>query len=56
MASHMASLPKLSIAAKLYIIFALVAAGTAVLATSAVVNSQRHAALPPRREPHFGGR
>jgi methyl-accepting chemotaxis protein len=55
MASHMASLPKLSIAAKLYIIFALVAAGTAVLATSAVVNSQRHAALAAKAGAAFRG-
>jgi methyl-accepting chemotaxis protein len=41
----MPSLPKLSITAKLYVIFALVAAGAMGLAACAVVNSHRHAAL-----------
>src|ERR1700694_5115412 len=41
----MPSLPKLSITAKLYVIFALVAAGAVGLAACAVVNSHRHAAL-----------
>jgi methyl-accepting chemotaxis protein len=41
----MVSLPKLSIAAKLYTIFALLAAATMALAGVAVFNSLRHAAL-----------
>ena len=41
----MPSSPKLSITAKLYVIFALVAAGAAGLAVCAVVNSHRHATL-----------
>ena len=41
----MASLPKLSLAAKLYAIFALLAVATVTLATIAVVNSRHHAAL-----------
>ncbi|MBI2713283.1 MAG: HAMP domain-containing protein [Rhizobiales bacterium] len=39
------TLPKLSIAAKLYAIFALLATATVILALVAVVNARRHAAL-----------
>ena len=40
----MAHLPRLSIAAKLYAIFALIATVTVVLALVAVVSARRHAA------------
>ena len=41
----MANLPKLSIAAKLYVIFALLATVTLVLAAQATINARNHAAL-----------
>jgi methyl-accepting chemotaxis protein len=41
----MLSLPKLSIAAKLYVIFALLATVTLVLAAAAAINARNHAAL-----------
>ena len=41
----MVNLPKLSIAAKLYAIFALLATATVALALVAVVNARRHADL-----------
>jgi methyl-accepting chemotaxis protein len=41
----MANLPKLSIAAKLYVIFALLAAVTLVLAAQATINARNHAAM-----------
>jgi methyl-accepting chemotaxis protein len=46
----MASLPKLSIAAKLYAIFALLAAATVALAAVAVINSRAHATLTSELE------
>jgi methyl-accepting chemotaxis protein len=46
----MASLPKLSIAAKLYAIFALLAAATVALAAVAVVSSREHAELTAELE------
>ena len=46
----MLSLPKLSIAAKLYAIFALLAAATVALAAVAVVNSRQHAVLTAELE------
>ena len=44
----MVNLPRLSIAAKLYAIFALLATATVVLAVVAVVSARRHAALTDR--------
>ena len=41
----MARVPRLSIAAKLYAIFTLLATATVVLALVAVVTARRHAAL-----------
>ena len=46
----MAGLPKLSIAAKLYAIFTLLAAATVALAAVAVVTSRQHAALTAELE------
>src|SRR5437879_1114511 len=51
----MISLPKLSISAKLYTIFALLAATTIGLAGIAVVNSWRHAALTAEVQAAFQG-
>jgi len=51
----MSIVPKLSIAAKLYAIFALVAVATAGLAAWAVINSHRHAALTAELEAAFSG-
>ena len=49
------NLPKLSIAAKLYAIFALLATVTLVLALVAVVSARRHAALTDEFESVFHG-
>ena len=46
----MASLPKLSIAAKLYAIFALLAAAAVALAVVAIVNSREQATLTSELE------
>src|ERR1051326_2094074 len=51
----MSSLPELSITAKLYVIFALVAAGVVGLAACAVVNSHRHATLAAKVGTAFQG-
>src|ERR1700737_1235258 len=51
----MPSLPKLSITAKLYVIFALVAAGAVSLAVCAVVDSHRHATLAAKVDDAFLG-
>jgi methyl-accepting chemotaxis protein len=51
----MASVPKLSIAAKLYAIFALLATATVALAVVAVVNARRHSALTEDYEAAFKG-
>src|ERR1051326_3367246 len=51
----MPSLPKLSITAKLYVIFALVAAGVVGLAACAAVNSHRHATLAAKVGTAFQG-
>ncbi len=45
------TLPKLSIAAKLYVIFAPMAATTLVLSTVAVPNARHHAALTDNSNP-----
>ncbi len=47
--------PKLSIAAKLYAIFALLATATVLLALAAVVNARRHATLTTEYEAAFQG-
>ena len=49
----MVRFPKLSIAAKLYAIFALLATATVALALVAVVNARRHAALTEEYEAAF---
>ena len=51
----MARIPRLSIAAKLYAIFALLATATVVLALVAVVNARRHAALTDEFEAALQG-
>ena len=51
----MVNLPKLSIAAKLYAIFALLATATVALALVAVVNARRHADLNRDYESAFLG-
>jgi methyl-accepting chemotaxis protein len=51
----MISLPKLSISAKLYTIFALLALASTALAAAAVINSQRHAANTQQLEHAFAG-
>ena len=51
----MARLPKLSIAAKLYAIFALLATVTVALALVAVVSARRHAAMTDEFEAAFRG-
>ena len=48
-------LPRLSIAAKLYAIFALLATVTVALAVVAIVNAHRHAALTDEFESAFVG-
>ncbi len=47
--------PQLSIASKLYAIFALLATMTVVLAAVAVVNAHRHAALTNEFESAYAG-
>ena len=51
----MARFPRLSIATKLYAIFALLATATVVLALVAVVNARRHAALTEEFEAAAAG-
>ena len=51
----MARFPRLSIAAKLYAIFALLATATVVLALVAVVNARQHAALTDEFEAALQG-
>ena len=51
----MAHFPRLSIAAKLYAIFALLATATVVLALVAVVTARRHAALTDEFEAALQG-
>ena len=51
----MVNLPKLSIAAKLYAIFALLATVTVILALVAAFNARRHAALTDEFEAAFQG-
>ena len=51
----MARVPRLSIATKLYAIFALLATATVVLALVAVVNARRHAALTDEFEAALQG-
>ncbi len=48
-------LPQLSIATKLYAIFALLATVTVALAVVAVVNARHHAALTDEFESAFAG-
>ena len=51
----MVRLPKLSIAAKLYAIFALLATATMILALVAVVSARRHSTLTAQSEATFRG-
>ena len=51
----MPKLPSLSIAAKLYTIFALLATATAALAGIAVVNARHHAAMTSDYETSLAG-